>query len=149
LLSTTGSESRRTADTGAAATPATKPAGIIEWVIATPTDEQPVPDGFVEIDDLIDAKEKTSAGRAALSAARTRLAARLPEAGRGLSALRLRKGLSQKQLAQAIGTSQPHIARIERGRDNVLLATAVHLAQALEVNLIEVTEALGYGQRRA
>lgn len=62
-----------------------------------------------------------------------------------LATLRMRRGWSQKQLAEAIGTSQPHIARIENGRDNVLLATANQLAKALGVTLDEINRCLGFG----
>lgn len=55
--------------------------------------------------------------------------------------------MSQRQLATAIGTSQPHIARIESGRDNVLLKTANLLSQALGVPLAEVNDALGFGEK--
>jgi len=50
-------------------------------------------------------------------------------------------------LAEAIGTSQPHIARIKNGRDNVMLDTANQLARALGVSLEEINTALGFGRR--
>lgn len=81
---------------------------------------------------------------AALEAARRRIADKLPGSKITLAKLRLRRGWSQKRLAEAIGTSQPHIARIENGRDNVLLSTANELARALGVTLDEINIALGY-----
>jgi transcriptional regulator with XRE-family HTH domain len=60
----------------------------------------------------------------------------------------MRHGWSQKQLAEAIGTSQPHIARIENGRDNVLLATANQLARALQVSLEQINAALGFDEEK-
>jgi transcriptional regulator with XRE-family HTH domain len=53
------------------------------------------------------------------------------EQGSVVTRARLMRGWSQKQLADAIGTSQPHIARIESGRDTLLLTTAARLADAL------------------
>lgn len=56
-----------------------------------------------------------------------------------LGALRMTRGYSQQQLAAAIGTSQPHIAKIESGRgSNLMLDTAARLARALGVSLDEV-----------
>lgn len=64
-----------------------------------------------------------------------------------MAKLRRKQGWSQKKLAAAIGTSQLHIARIENGRDDVLLATANQLAKALNVSLEEISAALGYDSR--
>ena len=52
-----------------------------------------------------------------------------------LAKLRLSRGFSQQRLAEAIGTSQPHIARIESGRGDLLFATAGRLADALGVKI--------------
>lgn len=109
----------------------------------------PIPDGFEDIDAVVEALERDPQGRAGLKAARARLGGKLQSKVPGLAALRLRRGLSQKQLADAIGTSQPHIARIEKGRDNVLLATANQLARALGVTLDEVNSALGFEKKTA
>lgn len=46
---------------------------------------------------------------------------------------RLRKGFSQLQLASLIGTSQPHIANIEKGNQNVMFDTVIRLCEALEI----------------
>jgi transcriptional regulator with XRE-family HTH domain len=52
-----------------------------------------------------------------------------------LAKLRLSRGLSQAQLASAIGTSQPHIAKMEGGSVNLMFDTAGRLADALGVKL--------------
>ncbi len=104
----------------------------------------PTSDDLADIDEYVDRLERDPVRRAGIARARVRLADRLSHRLGGLADLRMRRGLSQKQLAQAIGTSQPHIARIEGGRDNVLLATANDLARALDVPLEEINEALGY-----
>lgn len=46
---------------------------------------------------------------------------------------RLRKGFSQKQLASLIGTSQPHIANIEKGHAGVMFDTVERLCQTLGI----------------
>ncbi len=52
-----------------------------------------------------------------------------------LPALRLKRGLSQAQLAAFVGTSQPHIAKIEAGATRLYFATATRIADALGVTL--------------
>lgn len=105
-----------------------------------------MPDGFEDVDSYVAQRESDPKNAAMLTAARQRLANKLVQTPT-LAKLRLKQGWSQKQLAAAIGTSQPHIARIENGRDNVLLATANQLAKALNVSLEEINAALGYGSR--
>lgn len=71
----------------------------------------------------------------AMSQARQNLAAQLyadePET---LSALRLAAGLSQAQLAALAETSQPHIARIERGQTDPSTETVARIARALNTD---------------
>lgn len=122
---------------------------MLEWREEFRATDVPVPDGFEDIDAAVEALERQPERRALLRAARRRLAQKLGPTGGGLATLRLSKGLSQKQVAEAIGTSQPHIARIENGRDNVLLATANQLARALDVTLNDINAALGFEKRTA
>lgn len=51
-----------------------------------------------------------------------------------LRTARLRKGLSQKQLAMLIGTSQPHVANLEKSGNDVMLSTAQKLCAALDID---------------
>lgn len=51
-----------------------------------------------------------------------------------LSALRLTSGLSQAQLATRAGTTQPYIARIERGQADPSTDMIARIAQALKIN---------------
>ena len=51
-----------------------------------------------------------------------------------LAKLRLHKGLSQSQLAFVMGVSQPYIAKIERGEDDLRASTIRKLALALEMD---------------
>jgi DNA-binding XRE family transcriptional regulator len=68
--------------------------------------------------------------------ARERLAQDMAELGiDSLATLRLNRGLSQSQLAQMIGTSQPHIAKIEAGSGIPNWATVVKIADVLNVSL--------------
>jgi len=122
---------------------------VLEWREVFRPSDVPIPDGFEDIDAVVETLEREPHRRAALKGARQRLAGKLESKVGGLATLRLRRGLSQKQLADAIGTSQPHIARIEKGRDNVLLATANQLARALGVTLDEVNAALGFEKKTA
>jgi ribosome-binding protein aMBF1 (putative translation factor) len=56
--------------------------------------------------------------------------------------LRLRKGWSQSQLAEAISSSQSHIARIERGAENLAVQTCRRLCKALDIDLNTLDQAL-------
>ena len=51
--------------------------------------------------------------------------------GKEVADVRLKEGLSQKDLARKIGISQQLISRIESGRENVSIATLVGIARAL------------------
>jgi transcriptional regulator with XRE-family HTH domain len=71
-----------------------------------------------------------------MSAARQRLANQMfagePDS---IAGARLRKGLSQAGLAELLGTSQSHIAKIEAGKVRMQFATAALLADALSMSL--------------
>ena len=49
--------------------------------------------------------------------------------------LRRSSKMSQKELAKAIGVSQPHIAKIENGEENLTIETIVKLLCALNICL--------------
>lgn len=48
---------------------------------------------------------------------------------------RLKRGWSQSQLAEAIGSRQPVISRLERGEGNPSLHTLKRIAEALDLSL--------------
>lgn len=48
---------------------------------------------------------------------------------------RLKRGWSQTELAEAIGSRQPVISRLERGEGNPSLQTLQRIAQALDLSL--------------
>lgn len=60
-----------------------------------------------------------------------------------LKSLRLKAGLSQAQLAKALETSQPQVAKLEKGGVDPQLSTLKKLASALGVSIDQVAEALG------
>jgi ribosome-binding protein aMBF1 (putative translation factor) len=66
------------------------------------------------------------------------------DGGDTLRSLRLKRGLSQTQLAYAIGTKQPAIARMERGTETerTWLQTCRRLSAVLGVDLNTLDEAL-------
>lgn len=58
--------------------------------------------------------------------------------GQHVQALRKEKGLTQENLAEAIGKSVDQISNIERGATSTRLDTALAIATALDVNLPEL-----------
>lgn len=56
--------------------------------------------------------------------------------GRQLRALRIERGLTTRQLAEAADTSQAHIVRIEAGRYNLRVDTVERICNALGARLI-------------
>jgi len=107
------------------------------------TDHALTPAKHTEIGDLIAQYERDPAKRAALEDARSHLA-RTAYAGSATTVrtMRLRRGWSQVRLAQLLGTSQSHVARIERGQDNLTLQTCRKLCNVLGVDLNALDEAL-------
>ena len=85
-------------------------------------------------------REATDANyRARMSQARVALAADLYQGSPpSLMKMRIARGMSQHQLAEAVGTSQPHIAKIESRKVSVYLATAAKIADVLGLSLDEV-----------
>ena len=61
---------------------------------------------------------------------------------------RLKQGWSQLQLAQAIGSSQPHIARIEKGTENLTIDTCRRLATALGLDMNTLDLALRHQEAK-
>lgn len=99
------------------------------------TDMQ-VPAG--SLDALVEDWSKDPGFGELLVAARRRRAQRqLEEEGNGpsLRTVRLERGLSQQDVATALHTSQPHIARIEGGKACPSFETARKLASVLNVDL--------------
>lgn len=87
--------------------------------------------------------EQDAKGRAALEEGRQWVAdAFYGEDGDTVRTLRLRKGWSQTRLAEALETSQSHVARIERGTENLTIETCRKLSRTLGVDLNTLDQAL-------
>lgn len=110
-------------------------------------DVVPLPDGFVDIDDQVAADERDPVRKAALEAGRRTIAERYYANAMGLAVLRLRRGWSQRALADAIGVKQPHIARLESGQNDPSLGTMRKLARALGVSIEEIVRELDAGSQ--
>lgn len=52
-----------------------------------------------------------------------------------LAKWRLMKGLTQQGLAEILGTSQSHVAKIEAGKVNIQFDTAIKLSKSLDISL--------------
>jgi len=64
------------------------------------------------------------------------------EDGDTVRTLRLRKGWSQTRLGEELATSQSHVARIERGTENLTIETCRKLSRALGIDLNTLDQAL-------
>jgi ribosome-binding protein aMBF1 (putative translation factor) len=92
---------------------------------------------------FMERREKDPARAKGLAEARASIADALyPNDGVTLKTLRLKAGFTQIQLAAALETSQPHVARIESGRQEPNLSTLRKLAKALGVQLDELISAI-------
>jgi DNA-binding Xre family transcriptional regulator len=58
--------------------------------------------------------------------------------GMAIRDARIRKGLSQKQLALRIGMKQPDISKIEEGKKNITLFTLTRLCKVLGIEKIDI-----------
>lgn len=105
--------------------------------------ELPQPEGFASIDDHIRQQEEDPFRRAALKEARKEMSGYLYPEGNSIASLRMGKGWSQHQLAEAMNTSQPQIARIESGRLDPQLSTLIKLSEALGVGIGGICQILG------
>src|SRR5688572_25351360 len=125
-----------------APTVGTRPAEVLTFFPPVPP-EAPIPAGYTTIDEVVARLERDPVMREELLDAR-RWVADTVLAGKPVTmrTLRLRKGLSQAQLAEAIGTQQPHVARIEGGQADLRLETCRRIATALGVDLNTLDRAL-------
>lgn len=132
---TTTSESVALASPLAVPNPATHPSNVVHYLVHAQQDE-PIPAGYTTIDEVVAEFERDPAMQEELLNAR-RWIADTVLAGKPVTmrTLRLRKGLSQAQLAEAIGTQQPHVARIEGGQADLRLETCRRIADVLGVDL--------------
>ena len=97
--------------------------------------------GDMAIDEFVNQAERDPARAAALAEARQWVAETFYSGEESLRAMRLRKGLSQARLAVLVGTTQPHIARIESGTPDVQINTLTRIAQALKEDPVDTIRA--------
>lgn len=117
-------------------------ATIVQFLAPGPA-EAIVPNGYRTISEIVSRMERNPAVRKELPDARRWVAdAMLGGKPVTMRTLRLRKGMSQAQLAEAIGTQQPHVARIESGQADLRLETFRRIAEVLGVDLNTLNQAL-------
>lgn len=121
--------------------PETRGTGVT--VLEPVTVAAPLPEGFEDIDLLVERAEQDPAAKQAIAAGRRAVAEHFCSEGpRTLSRYRLQKGWSQKELAAQLGTSQSYIARLEAGAIDPQVSTLTRLAAALGIQPAEVLEAI-------
>ncbi len=101
------------------------------------------PPNHVVVGDLVAEWEKDDKRRKTIEEARGWFADTFHiEDGDTVRTLRLRKGWSQVHLAKELGTSQSHIARIERGTENLAIDTCRRLCGVLGIDMNTLDQAL-------
>lgn len=117
---------------------------ILEPVTVNP----PLPEGFIDIDSLVEQAEADPASKQSIAEGRKAVAAQYYGDSRPLAFYRLQKGWSQKELASRLGTSQSYVARLEAGDIDPQVSTLQRLASVLEVTANVLLEALLAGGKR-
>lgn len=101
------------------------------------------PPNHVAVRDMVAKWEKDDKRRKAIEEARGWVADTFyAEDGDTVRTLRLRKGWSQVQLAKELGTSQSHVARIERGTENLAIETCRRLCGVLGIDMNTLDQSL-------
>lgn len=60
--------------------------------------------------------------------------------GENCARLRMKRGLTQEQLAERSGFSQQYISDLERGKRNPTIVTLYEIAQALDVSHLDMVK---------
>ena len=101
------------------------------------------PPNHVAVGDMVAKWEKDEQRGKAIKEARAWVADTFhAEDGDTVRTLRLRKGWSQIQLSKELGTSQSHVARIERGTENLVIETCRRLCGVLGIDMNTLDQAL-------
>ena len=109
-----------------------------------------VPASYTSIDDLVHELESDAGRKAAIEKGRRWVAETFHgDDGVTVRTMRLQIGWSQAELAKEIGTSQSHIARIERGTENLAIRTCRKLCNALKIDMNTLDLALQRQERFA
>lgn len=125
----------------------------VEWRVATTPEvvsgfeHPPMPPGAVELGDFLSEFLKRPEIAEHVPAARTQMAenVRTRRGGDTLKSLRLAAGLSQIQFAEALGTSQSHVSRLEARAEKPGEDMLRRLAVVLAVNFDTLMDALARG----
>lgn len=101
--------------------------------------------GGAEVGQFLAEQERDPEMAAAMAAMRQRIAAeRSKHAPPTLTVLRQRAGLSQTQLAAAMKTSQPNIARWEKDPEQMTAKSIKRMAAALHVKEQDIHDAMNH-----
>lgn len=105
---------------------------------------QPVAQTEFSLDDVFGPLEAAAGEDAVAEATRSVADLLYPEHAEAptLAVLRLKAGMSQRKLADAMGIKQPQVARLETGKDNPTFSTLQKLAGALNEPVAAVAAAL-------
>ena len=110
------------------------------------TQERPLPSGFMLLDTFLEHFEADEAIQEHLPQARVDLASEMEASGViTLRLLRLRKGMSQKDLAVVLGTSQAAVSQYESRERKPGEEALRALSSALEVDFNTLMDALQNG----
>lgn len=116
------------------------------WIDIEPvTDDPALANGGVELGEYLARRAREPKRAERLTRARKKLGdamAASPTQRGGLTALRLKVGLSQEALARRMDTQQPSIARWERAPEQMNYTTTLKLAAALGVSAQDVANAI-------
>lgn len=119
---------------------------IIQLCVTAPASTPAIaPTASVDVDELINEWSGSPEMAAHLASARADFGAMLTEHGqKGLKTLRLSRGLSQADLAAALGTSQAHISRLESSPNtaDIRLETVRRLSEYFGLSLDDVNSLL-------
>ena len=107
------------------------------------------PEKGIDVDEYLKKVEANPRRKAALERARVRAAEQDTTRFSPLARLRMKAGISQKELALRMGSTQPFIARIERSAENsnLTLDTMENLSRALNCSVGEVATAASVQRR--
>jgi ribosome-binding protein aMBF1 (putative translation factor) len=116
---------------------------IVKFIEQEVTPKSIIPEGFTSTESFIERiSKKIPDGVAKLQEARNKIAQTHYAEHASFSSLRLRAGMSQRELSKKVGTSQAHISKIEQGINDPSLSTLRKLSKALNVSIDELSEAI-------
>ncbi len=117
--------------------------GKVLFVDFADVQKMPIAPGSMDIDDLVAEFERLSPeGTEAIAAGRKWVAETFYGERPSIAQLRLQRGWSQAELAKHANTSQSYIARLELGKVDPQVSTALRIARALGVPIDTLINAL-------